>query len=338
MRQTHFILLILGFALFAGCRSQQPEDSPATAGATNGEAPGLILVLVVDQLRADYLERYGHLFSGGFAHLERAGIRFSEAHHRHAVTHTAPGHATLATGTHPRHHGVVANWWVGKGDRHMTAAVDDDQHDESPLRLLMPTLGDWLRRQTPLSKVYGISRKDRAAIFMSGPTANGAYWYDEETGELTTSSYWGDEVPDWVREFNERRQIDDYFGRLWEPLPIAEEDLAELGLETVDMGPLQNPFPHVAGRALLAPDEGFYDSLIDSPWLDEHLLRFARHTIEANELGRDASPDLLAVSLSALDSTGHSWGPDSREVLDHLLRLDLWLGEFFAWLDGTIGL
>lgn len=312
----------------SGCR---PEEPPP-------EGPPLIVFLVVDQMRYDYLERFGPLFSGGIARLLAEGTSFERAYHDHALTTTAPGHATLATGRHPSSHGIVNNgWWdVERGE--WRYAVEDDRHDRSPRALQASTLGDWLQAAYPRSKVFTASGKDRSAILLGGRGAGAAFWYDRDEGGFTSSSYYRQGDPEWLAAFNDPPPADAFFATLWEPLPAAAAAGPELGIEVLDRGLFADTFPHPLGGMEAAPDEGFYHALYDTPFVDRLLADFARVLVENEGLGDDPYPDLLGLSFSAVDTVGHDWGPNSPELLDTLLRLDRALGELLDFLDQRIGL
>jgi len=292
--------------------------------------------LVVDQFSADELARMSPLFTGGFRTLLDRGVSFTQAYHAHALTETAPGHATLATGSFPSHHGIVSNWWIQEGSLVSQWAIDDDLYDESPQELERTALGDWIKAKYPDSKVFSASGKDRAAILMGGKQADGALWYDEEIGGYETSEYYVE--PEWLDHFNDQRLLDVRFGQMWEPLPLAPETVGVLQLQKLDFGPLLNELPMSIGPPRPAPDETFYSAVRDSPWWDEYLAQLARFMIEAEDLGRDGNPDLLALSFSAADYVGHDHGPNSREYVDVLLRLDHTFGELLDFVDERVGL
>ena len=298
--------------------------------------PRLVLLLVVDQFSADDLERIAPLFTGGFRTLLDRGVIFTQAHHAHALTETAPGHATLATGSFPRHHGIVSNRWIEEGHLVSQYAIDDDLYDESPRELERRTLGDWIKASYPESKVFSASGKDRAAILMGGMEADGAFWYDEEIGGFETSEYYAE--PDWLDEFNDKKLLNEKFGQTWEALPLAPGVIEELQLQKLDFGPLHQELPISPGRPRPAPDESFYAAIRDSPWWDEYLGQFARFLIDVEDLGADHNPDMLALSFSAADYVGHDHGPNSREYVDLLLRLDRTLGDLLDFIDERVGL
>ena len=319
-----------------GCPAPEPEPEPEPE-PTDGR-PRLLLLVVVDQFRGDYLDRFDSLWTGGVRRLLDEGAVFTEAHHRHAVTHTATGHASLATGCHPRRHGIIANYWDDPARPDRVYSVEDPEHEVSPLSLLEPTLGDWLKQRSPRSRVFAISGKDRAAVLLGGRKADAAFWYDDETGDWRSNDYYGSEGLEWVEEFNDLGLADAQLGSAWRPLPVPPERLEAAGVENLDLGPLRPSFPHPYGGLVVAPGERFYRGLYGKPWLDEYLTRFAERLIDEEGLGDDGWTDLLALGFSALDAAGHRYGPDSPEVLDVLLRLDRRLGELLDLVDERIGL
>ena len=321
--------LLVGALPLAGA----PPAAPAPAMAP----PRLVLLLVVDGLRALDLERFSPLFDGGLRRLMDRGVRFADAHHEHAVTTTSPGHATLATGLHPRRHGIIDNWWHERDPAREVSSVGDAELGASPRRLLAPTLGDWLKERDPSSRVFAVSGKDTAAVLLGGHRADGAFWYDPANGGFRTSEYYRQRRPDWLTGFNEQRLLDEHFGRAWEPLPVDAETIAQLEIAAPEPGARAAGFRHLFGGLAAAPDEGFYGSVYYSPWLDAHLARCAERLATAEDLGGDGVVDLLAVSFSTLDEVGHTHGPDSREWLDLVLRLDRTIGELLDALDRTVG-
>ena len=331
------LALTAGLALFA-CQpgAVEEESREASVELPPEGTPRLVLLLVVDQFSADDLERIAPLFTGGFRTLLDRGVIFTQAHHAHALTETAPGHATLATGSFPRHHGIVSNRWIEEGHLVSRYAIDDDLYDESPRELERRTLGDWIKASYPESKVFSASGKDRAAILMGGMEADGAFWYDEEIGGYETSEYYVE--PEWLDSFNDQRILDARFGQMWKPLPLTDEAIEDLQLQKLGFGPLLNELPMSIGRPRPTPDDSFYSAARDSPWWDEYLAQFARHLVEAEDLGMDNSPDLLALSFSTPDYVGHDHGPHSREYVDVLLRLDRTVGELLDFIDERVGL
>ena len=297
-----------------------------------------MLFLVIDQGGAEALARYRPLFQGGLARLFAESVDFADAHHDHAMTATAPGHATLATGMYPAHHGIIANYWRDRETGEDVYAVGDEELGRSPRRLLVTALGDWMQATWPQSKVFAAAGKDRAAILSGGRDADGAWWYDWDRGKFETSEYYPPQEPEWLAELHGRHWPDQFWGQSWTPLPEVEAAAAAYGVERLDRGLIPRYFPHPLGGLSLVPDKAFYGSVGDTPLLDSYLAELAKALITGEQLGQDAFPDLLALSFSALDIAGHDYGPDSPEFLDTLLRLDRTLGELLDFVDRTVGL
>ncbi len=326
--------------ILVSCGSPEPPPVPEeTAVQIEPGAVQLVLFLVVDQCTTDLLQRFSPLLDDGFRTFIDQGAYFTEAHHFHARTTTAVGHATLSTGCFPGRHGIVDNYWYDQETGERVYAVDDPELSTSPLRLLSPSLGDWLKAADGKSKVFAASGKDRAAVLMGGRDADGAFWCDAKKGTFTSSDYYyPDGEPAWVDDFNDQRHLEKHFGEAWEPLPVDQEALEAAGIANTDFGPLHPVFPHVFGVASPAPNRYFFQGASYSPWGDELLALFGRRIIEAEELGADGHPDLLILSFSVLDWVGHDYGPNSREALDTMMRLDGYLGGLLEFIDDTVGL
>ncbi len=310
----------------AGCAPEPPPDG----------TPRLVLFIVVDQGRYDYLERFRPLLTSGLGRLLDESVVFTGVHHDHAITTTAPGHATLSTGRYPSRHGIVNNWWFDRATRKRVAAVGSPP---SPEALLAPTLGDWLKSTYSRSKVFAAGGKDRAAILTAGKDADGAYWTQAADGRFVSSRYYHLRDPGWLRAYNQDLFPDRYFGQAWEALPEVVEQGQAYGIEPLDSGTIERQFPHPIGPAWPQPSTSFYSTLINyTPFGDAYVADFAQALIEAEDLGADAYPDFLGVAFSALDKVGHTYGPDSPELLDTLLRLDRTLGELLAFVDRRVGL
>jgi len=304
------------------------------------------VVVVVDQFRADYLGRLEGLWSGGMRRLLDEGVVFTQAHHGNAVTETGPGHASLATGAHPARHGIVANEWFDRGLGRTINCVEDreDAAVTSPSNLLLPTLGDRLKRRYPASRVYAASGKDRGAVLMAGHLGDGAFWYDDdEDGYLAGRHYYEAGVPRWFEEWKAAGPGDELYLAGWAPLPVEAAAAATAGFSPFDRGPFDHgsfssPAPgRLVGGLSHRRDESFYAGLFRTPGIDAWLGRLGAEIVVREGLGEDGSPDLLSLSFSALDIVGHAYGPTSLEVLDTLLRLDRTLGELFDLLDGRLG-
>ena len=315
-------------------------------GACERQSLQLVVVLTIDQMRADYVQRFGPRFEGGLARLLERGASYTEAHQDHGITLTAPGHATIAAGVSPARCGIVANnWWQRSAGRTVYSVEDRESpvlgrpaaRGTSPANLLCTTLGDWLKDHSPASKVFSVAFKDRPAVVQGGTRADGVYWYDYDSGHWVTSSYYDDAYPEWVRGFNDARHPDKYFaGGWWRLLP--EEEYAESREDGFDYEAdgKATSFPHLFGIGE-QPDPGFYKRLRYTPHADELTLDFVRELVVRDDLGKGEQPDLLFLGLSAADYIGHAYGPYSQEIQDEFLRLDRMLGEFLDFLDRRVG-
>lgn len=309
------------------------------------EPPRLVVLIPIDQMRADYLDRFGDRFTGGLARFLRDGARFTDARQDHAVTETAPGHAVIATGVYPNRNGMVANnWWDRVANRSVYAVSDTTApilgdslaQGRSPAHLLSATLGDWLKKSSPNSKVYAIALKDRVAVIMGGQRPDGAYWYHDNTGWFVTSRYYRDAYPRWLLVFNDSGPKDSFFADGW--VKAAPEDAYSLSREdafAAENDGIHTTFPHAFEGE--APGPRYYAALPYTPFGDELTFALARDLIRHEALGADDAADLLVIGASAADFVGHTYGPYSQEVEDYYLRLDAMLEEFFAFLDEQIG-
>ena len=297
--------------------------APAAVGAQYvkpaAERPKLVVFLTVDQMRADYPDRWASQLTGGLKRLATHGAFFTNAFHDHAITETAPGHAVTMSGRFPRSTGILRN----------TAGVEDPQSPllssrdpgASPYRFRGSALIDWIRTRDPRARALSVSRKDRGAILPLGRAKQQVFWYATSTGEFTTSHYYADTLPAWLRDMNARGST--YAGRRWTLLRDAR-DYAEPDSEPIESNGVNFMFPHViSSNADSAALE-----LPATPWMDELTLAVALRGVQAMNLGRGPSTDILAISLSATDYIGHRYGPDSREQHDNILRLDRSLGAF----------
>jgi predicted AlkP superfamily pyrophosphatase or phosphodiesterase len=314
-----------------------------------------VLLVVVDQFRYDYLERFGELFgAGGLRRLQREGATWVEANYDHIPTETAPGHATLMTGAWPAETGIIANEWYLRDEKRRVNNVQDDtakliggvegERASSPRNLLASTVGDELRlASNNRSKVIGISVKDRGAILPSGRMANAAYWYSSQTGLFVSSTYYFNQLPEWVTRFNAARPADKYFGARWERLapPAEYERLAgrdDAPWEKGSDGKTPYVFPHVVTGGADKPGRDFYDALTVSPFSNDLLVSFAEQALSNEGLGADSDTDVLSVSFSANDIVGHRFGPYSQEVMDITLRVDRQIEQLLNIVDARVGL
>jgi predicted AlkP superfamily pyrophosphatase or phosphodiesterase len=309
--------------------------------------PKLIVVLSVDQMRFDYLTRFDDLYKGGIRRLLDQGAVFTNASYRHANTETGPGHSVILSGRHASHSGIVANSWYDPLLKRSINVVDDpvqrpiggNGRSASPANFIGFTVGDLLKFQSPDSKVVGVSMKDRSAILMGGRRADAAYWYENGNGHFITSSYYMKSAPEWLQHWNERNYVDQFSGKKWERM-LPDTKLYEryAGKDAVD-GEWDRKdivFPHTIRYA--PPDARFYDDFRRTPFADEMTLLVALEAMKAHALGEDAATDIFAIGFSATDVIGHTYGAESQEVMDQLLRLDSTLEKLFDEIDHRVGL
>lgn len=334
----------------AVCAASVPD--PAVAGpATQAQAaPRVVVLVVVDQLRADLLDRYDAAFTGGFRRLRDRGFRFTRATHDHAITLTAPGHATLATGTFPWKHGVVSNaWYEIQGQ--VWVPVENVLDDQAPLveapgvaggspRVLQRSgLADWLQTEHPRAKVVSVSGKVRSAVLMAGHARGQVYWFEDALGRFASSRHYLDRYPGWLEDFN-REVLPDFAGdSVWSlEVPAAHRGLARPDSAAYEGDGVHTAFPHRFSQSAWLHEEGrFWAWWATTPPLDRATRLLAQTAAEAEGVGEDGVPDLLAVSFSQTDRVGHAYGPRSLEQLDNLWRLDRELGAFLDWLDASYG-
>jgi predicted AlkP superfamily pyrophosphatase or phosphodiesterase len=303
--------------------------------------PRLVVVLSIDQMRADYLVRYVGLYGHGFARLLQEGVHFRTAELNYAGSSTGPGHATLGTGVYPWKSGIVANNYTERATGKRVYCVADstagpvggDGGRMSPRNLLVTGLGDWLKSASPGSRVISISYKDRAAILMGGKFPDAAYWYDRRSGRMSSSSYYLPALPAWMGEFNASGWISKNLPRTWGRLR-PDSVYEAFGPDDAPGEALWNgkrTFPHVIepGREI--------GRLFNTPWGNDFLFDVARAAIRGEQLGERGAVDLLWLSLSTTDNIGSDFGPSSHEMIDNLLRLDISLGRFLADLDASHG-
>jgi predicted AlkP superfamily pyrophosphatase or phosphodiesterase len=314
MNTRHLLLALAG--LLPGFAAAQPAPQPPP------RAPQLVVFFTVDQLLPDYLERYSRQLTGGLGRLYRNGAVFTNAYQDHAVTETAPGHASTLSGRFPSSTGIVTNT-LGVGDAQAPIVEGIAGFGASPYRFRGSVLIDWMRVADARSRALSVSRKDRGAILPIGRAKQQAFWYPSD--RFATSRYYGDTLPTWVERFNARGIPQSYAGKSWTPL-LAASDYTEVDSVPYEgIRPGQDiVFPHVVPSDTAVAARVFPNY----PWMDEATLQLALDGLQAMDLGRGPQPDLLAVSLSTMDAVGHAYGPDSREAHDMVLRLDRYLGAF----------
>ena len=288
------------------------------------QRPKLILAIVVDQFRYDYLNRWRTKYTGGFARFYKQGAVFTNAHHEHFPTVTAVGHSAFMTGAAPSTSGIVNNSWYDRATGKDVTSVSDDStqllgasgRGSSPHRLVVSTLSDELKMAGRQCRVIGISIKDRAAILPVGHMADGAYWFDAQTGNFVSSTFYFPDLPTWVKEYDAKRPADKFLNAEWRSV----EDNSKV-------------FRKNASTA----DARFYSSMEATPFGNEMIEEFAERAIDAEQLGQHTDTDVLTVSFSSNDYVGHALGPDAPEVRDISLRTDALIGKLFQFVDQKVG-
>ena len=318
---------------------------------TFAQKPKLIVGIVVDQMRVDYLTRYESKFGeGGFKKLIKGGYFNKNANFNYVPTYTGPGHASIFTGSVPRVNGIISNdWYDKKTGKNMYCAQDEtvttvgstsNAGKMSPRNMLTTTIGDEMRLATNMqAKVIGISQKDRASILPTGHTANAAYWYDGSNGAFITSTFYMQQLPLWVIAFNDKKLPEKYLSQDWTTLlPIASyseslpDDNAFEGLFKGESKPV---FPHKLAE-LKEKNKGL-NMIRATPFGNSLTKDFALEAIKNEQLGADAVTDLLSVSFSSTDYVGHQYGINAIETEDTYLRLDKDLEELINYLEKNIG-
>lgn len=328
-RHGIFLVLLLAVATAGlSCAPAGREAERATGSEAASSAPRLIVLLIIDQFRADYLTRFADRFGpDGFRRLRHEGADLTRCFYPYALTETAAGNATLATGTTPDRHGIVSNGWYGALPGRYGAAVDDPRYllvggtsgqpGVSPHHLLTATLGDQLRHLSDgRSRVFGVAGKDRAAMFSSGRAASGAYWPDRGSGRFISSTYYEDRLPDWVESFNDRLPIDRFAGRTWEipgGTPVTLPAITEVQRSE------------------------FFERFALTPWFDDQVADFARELIVKESLGADDDVDYLSIGLSAHDWIGHEVGPYDPAIAALAQHTDGVLADLLRFLDERLG-
>jgi predicted AlkP superfamily pyrophosphatase or phosphodiesterase len=324
--------------------------------------PKLAVIVVFDQLRGDYLEKWQELFGdGGFRRLQTEGAWFTNCHYPYADTLTAPGHTSLVTGTSPYKHGIIANDWYDRASGEDVSAVHTERYQPvppvkaikkqgketkvlgaAPLRRREETIGDVLWRLSKgKAKMGSLSIKDRAAILLAALRAHFAYWFSASTGGFVTSTYYTDTLHSWVKDFNAKSLSKGWFGEDWTRLRPNLDYAKYSGPDNVPfegIGYFQGRvFPHPLKGGLDKLGKSYYEALANSPRGNDLLLALAKTAIVAEKMGQGDETDLLTLSFSSNDLIGHCWGPDSQEVLDVTLRSDLILKDLLDFLDAKVG-
>src|SRR5690554_1104633 len=329
-----------------------PILSNAQKNGSDAERPKLVVGIMVDQMRWDYLHRYSSRYGeGGFKRLLREGFTCDNTYINYVPTYTAVGHTTVYTGSVPAIHGITGNDWVvrstGKGtyctsDEHVhSVGTDNDSGKQSPRNMLVTTVTDELRLATNFrSKVIGIALKDRSSILPAGHFANAAYWYDGESGNFVTSTYYAKDLPAWVKAFNKEKQPEKILKEGWSTLYPADSYLQSIE----DYNPYESKFkgtdaPVLPVNTKLILKENGLGLLRSTPFGNTVSLNFAKEAIKNEKMGKNETEatDFLALSLSSPDYIGHQFAINGVEIEDNYLRLDKDLADFLAFLDQEVG-
>jgi arylsulfatase A-like enzyme len=336
---------ILFFLLCLLCKTTFSQNKTVTTAAAK---PKLVIGIVVDQMRWDYLYRYAEKYgSTGFKRLQK-GYNCENTHIPYVPSITGPGHTCVYTGSVPAIHGIIGNEWYDRESRSVVNCVEDTNYKTigasgnegkvSPSRMLTTTVTDELRLATNFrSKVIGIAAKDRGAILPAGHAANAAYFFDGKSGNWVTSSYYMDTLPAWVNNFNAQKLPAKYLAKNWNTLldiklyteSTADDEPYERTYKTEE----KPTFPHMLADAA-AKDPGV---LIGTPWGNTMTFDFAKAVISGESMGKGKYTDFLTVSCSSTDYVGHQFGPNSIEAEDCYLRFDRDLGDFLSYLDKELG-
>lgn len=310
--------------------------------------PKVVVGIVVDQLRYDYIPLYWDKFKeDGFKRLVKQGFSFKNNHFNYFPTYTGPGHASVYTGATPSINGIVGNAWYDRNiDQSMyvvsdstvsPVGTDSDAGKMSPRNLKSTTVTDELKSANPESKVVTVSIKDRGAVLPAGHLGDAAYWYEGETGNFISSSWYVSELPDWVQDFNKEGLAKDFANSTWETLLPIDQYTESNADDTPYEGTLENEaapvFPHDLG-ANRGDDYGIISS---SPYGNTLIKEFAKTAIKNEGLGAGDATDFLGVSFSSTDYVGHRYGPHSIELQDTYLRLDRTIADLLDYLDKEIG-
>jgi predicted AlkP superfamily pyrophosphatase or phosphodiesterase len=316
------------------------------------EKPTLVVGIVIDQMRYDYLTRYYDRYGeGGFKRLLKNGFSLENAHYNYIPTYTAVGHASIYTGTTPNMHGIIGNWWYDKYQKksiycvtdanYQTVGSDSKYGSRSPYRMYTTTITDQLRlAQNMRGKTIGVAIKDRSSILPAGHTATAAYWFDNTPeSKVITSSFYMKELPEWVQQFNASKPAEKYTSKPWETLYDIKTYTSSLpdnnAYEGLFKGEKTPVFPHDL-PSLKAQNWG--NGIIkETPFGNSITLDLAKAAITGEDLGKTDVTDFLAISFSSTDYVGHKYGPDAIETEDTYLRLDKDLADLFTFLDTEVG-
>ena len=333
-------------------KNQESKEKQEVVAANHLKtSPKLVVGIVVDQMRYDYLTRFwGHYGEGGFKRLVNKGFNCKNNHFNYAPTSTGPGHASVYTGATPSSHGIIGNNWYDKVSEKEVYCASDDNYNSvgtdtgagkmSPHRMNVTTVTDQLRLHTQMrNKTIAISLKDRGAVLPGGHTANAAYWFEGGSkGNWISSSFYMDELPQWVVDFNASDMAEKY-KKPWTTFKdidtYVESGADDNNYEGLFKGETTPTFPH--DLPALWEDGGKYELVKATPFGNSITTDFAIAALEGENLGSDAITDFLAISFSSTDYVGHKYGVNAKEVQDVYVRLDRDLARLFNVLDQTVG-
>lgn len=335
-----FLMVIL--LVQTGWAQQQNESQVAA------DAPRLVVNMVVDQMRYDYIPLYWDKFEeDGFKRLVNRGFSFENNHFNYFPTFTGPGHASIYTGATPSVNGVVGNAWYDRSiDRSMyvvsdstvsPVGTDTDAGKMSPRNLLSTTVTDELKSASSESKVIAVSSKDRGAVLAAGHLGDAAYWYEPESGKFVSSSWYVSELPGWVKSFNEKGLAKEFANSTWETLLPIEQYTASSADDRPFEGTFENEDAPVFPHDLAANRGNEYGIVNSTPFGNTLIAELAKLAIEGEELGAGDATDFLGVSFSSTDYVGHRYGPHSVELQDTYLRLDRTIADLLDYLDRKVG-
>jgi predicted AlkP superfamily pyrophosphatase or phosphodiesterase len=321
------------------------ESSETKSKADN---PKLVIGIVVDQMRYDYLPLYWDKFEDdGFKRLVKKGFNFENNHFNYFPTYTGPGHAAVYTGTTPSVNGIVGNEWYDRnidGDMYVVSdstvsavGTDSKAGKMSPENLLSTTVTDELKSASPESKVIGVSIKDRGAVLPAGHLGDAAYWYDAKSGNFISSSWYVSELPQWLEAFNEQGLARKYSKQTWNTLLPKEEYTESNADDTPYEATFKNEEAPVFPHNLAENRDDGYGIISSTPYGNTVVKELAKAAVEGESLGSDSVTDFLAVSFSSTDYVGHRYGPHSIELQDTYLRLDRELADLLSYLDEKVG-
>jgi predicted AlkP superfamily pyrophosphatase or phosphodiesterase len=338
------------FSLIAACIFSMLFSSAQSSKNISIQRPKLVIGIVVDQMRWDFLYRYYDRFgTGGFKRFLNEGFSCENTMINYIPSYTAVGHTTIFTGSVPALDGIAGNDWIDQLTGKKLYCTDDSTVQAvgatnasdgkmSPKNLLVSTITDELRLATNFqSRTIGISLKDRAAILPAGHTATAAFWFDDASGHFITSTYYMKSLPDWVNRFNNKNRVEELISKGWNTLyPITsykESDPDNVEYEGKFPGETSSSFPHNL-KAIYSKNKS---SFRQTPFGNTLTLEFATEAIDAYHLGKESATDFLTINIASTDYVGHQFGPNSIEIEDTYLRLDKELADFILMLDTRIG-